>query len=155
MQKNVCAYCGKNFEGEGWPHIEGDSNRGVSRIEQFCSEEHRSAFLKSNLWFQLTKKAAKEAFLVLLFFNLLETLGAQGTQIAWPVVFLRAVDMFKISLSTPMESNIATLAPMMGLFQNCLFNTHCQMFVLTLVYAVTRCISEKRQFFIYYKKYPN
>ena len=53
-----------------------------------------------------------------------------------------------------MESNIATLAPMVGLFQNCLFNTHCQMFVLTLVYAVTRCISEKRQFFIYYKKMP-
>jgi len=46
---NVCAYCGKNFEGEGWPHVEGDSNRGVSRIEQFCSEEHRAAFLKSSL----------------------------------------------------------------------------------------------------------
>ena len=76
---NVCAYCGKSFEGEGWPHVEGDSNRGVSRIEQFCSEEHRSAFLKSNLWFQFTKKAVKEAFLILLFFNFLETLGAQST----------------------------------------------------------------------------
>jgi ribosomal protein L24E len=46
---NVCAFCGKEFEGEGWPHVEGDSNRGVSRIEQFCSEEHRTNFLKSNL----------------------------------------------------------------------------------------------------------
>lgn len=46
---NVCAYCGRSFKGEGWPHVEGDSNRGVSRIEQFCSEEHRAAFLSSSL----------------------------------------------------------------------------------------------------------
>jgi len=46
---SVCAYCGRSFKGKGWPHVEGDSNRGVSRIEQFCSEEHRAAFLNSNL----------------------------------------------------------------------------------------------------------
>jgi hypothetical protein len=42
-----CAYCGKEFSNGGWPHIEGDSNRGVSRIEHFCSEEHKIKFLSS------------------------------------------------------------------------------------------------------------
>jgi hypothetical protein len=27
--------------------VEGDSNRGVTKIEQFCSEEHRYYFLDS------------------------------------------------------------------------------------------------------------
>ena len=47
MEINVCAYCGKEFSHEGWPHVEGDSNRGVIKIEQFCSEEHKSYFLGS------------------------------------------------------------------------------------------------------------
>lgn len=47
MEIKVCAYCGKEFSHEGWPHVEGDSNRGVIKIEQFCSEEHKSYFLGS------------------------------------------------------------------------------------------------------------
>ncbi len=42
-----CAYCGKEFSNGGWPYIEGDSNRGVSRIEHFCCEEHKIKFLSS------------------------------------------------------------------------------------------------------------
>ena len=48
MEKKVCAYCGKEFPGkDGWPHIEGDSNRGLLKIEHFCSEEHKYKFLGS------------------------------------------------------------------------------------------------------------
>lgn len=53
MENRVCAYCGKNFsEKEGWPHVEGDFNRGVLKIEHFCSEEHKYSFLLSSpkLW---------------------------------------------------------------------------------------------------------
>jgi hypothetical protein len=47
MDVKICAYCGKEFSHEGWPHVEGDSNRGVAKIEQFCSEEHKYYFLES------------------------------------------------------------------------------------------------------------
>jgi hypothetical protein len=47
MDLKVCAYCGKEFSGEGWPYVEGDSNIGVIKIEQFCSEEHKYNFLNS------------------------------------------------------------------------------------------------------------
>jgi hypothetical protein len=47
MDVKICAYCGKEFSHEGWPHVEGDSNRGVAKIEQFCSEEHKYYFLGS------------------------------------------------------------------------------------------------------------
>lgn len=47
MDIKVCAFCGKEFSHEGWPHVEGDSNRGVIKIEQFCSEEHKYYFLES------------------------------------------------------------------------------------------------------------
>lgn len=47
MDVKICAYCGKEFSHEGWPHVEGDSNRGVTKIEQFCSEEHKYYFLDS------------------------------------------------------------------------------------------------------------
>ncbi|MGA7898910.1 MAG: hypothetical protein WA395_05295 [Nitrososphaeraceae archaeon] len=47
LMEKTCAYCGKTFLGEGWPHVEGDSNRGVTKIEQFCSEEHKYNFLTS------------------------------------------------------------------------------------------------------------
>lgn len=47
MDIKVCAYCGKEFSHAGWPHVEGDSNRGVIKIEQFCSEKHKSYFLDS------------------------------------------------------------------------------------------------------------
>jgi len=40
-----CAYCGKEFSKDSWPHVDGDSNRGVSRIEHFCCEEHKNKFL--------------------------------------------------------------------------------------------------------------
>jgi hypothetical protein len=47
VESKVCAYCGKTFLGEGWPHIEGDSNRGILKIEHFCSDEHKYNFLTS------------------------------------------------------------------------------------------------------------
>ena len=50
MESKTCAYCGKEFSGEGWPHVEGDSNRGVLKIEEFCSNEHKCNFLNSKLW---------------------------------------------------------------------------------------------------------
>ena len=49
MENQVCAYCGKEFsEGEGWAHVEGDSNRGVLKIEHFCCEEHKYNFFGSS-----------------------------------------------------------------------------------------------------------
>ena len=62
MENKLCAYCGKIFSGEGWPHVEGDSNRGVLKIEQFCSEEHKYNFLSSELW---VKCVPSERFCVL------------------------------------------------------------------------------------------
>lgn len=47
MDSKTCGYCGKLFFDLGWPHIEGDSNRGVFKIEHFCSEEHKALFLDS------------------------------------------------------------------------------------------------------------
>lgn len=47
MDFKICAYCGEKFFDLGWPHIEGDSNRGVIKIEHFCCEEHKESFLKS------------------------------------------------------------------------------------------------------------
>ena len=53
MGNNICAYCGKGYsEEEDWPHVEGDSSRGVLKIEHFCSEEHRTNFLNASIsWF--------------------------------------------------------------------------------------------------------
>jgi hypothetical protein len=50
LENKVCAYCGKEFSGkeEGWPHVEGNSNIGVLKIEHFCSEEHKYNFLNSS-----------------------------------------------------------------------------------------------------------
>jgi hypothetical protein len=46
--KICCAYCGKDFsQHEDWPYVEGDSNRGVLKIEHFCSEEHKHNFFTS------------------------------------------------------------------------------------------------------------
>ena len=47
--KKTCAYCGYTFEGDGWPHVEGNSNYGVAKIEHFCSQDHRSLFLTSKI----------------------------------------------------------------------------------------------------------
>jgi len=47
MDFKICAYCGEKFFDLGWPHIEGDSNQGVLKIEHFCCEEHKELFLKS------------------------------------------------------------------------------------------------------------
>jgi len=44
VDRKTCAYCGKKFSDLGWPHIEGDSNRGVFKIEHFCCEEHKELF---------------------------------------------------------------------------------------------------------------
>ncbi len=46
--EKTCAYCGISFRGENWPHVEGNSNLGVMKIENFCCEEHRSLFLESS-----------------------------------------------------------------------------------------------------------
>jgi hypothetical protein len=43
----ICGYCGEKFFHLGWPHIQGDSNRGVMKIEHFCCQEHKELFLKS------------------------------------------------------------------------------------------------------------
>jgi hypothetical protein len=43
-----CAYCGKDVSAEeSWPHVDGDSNLGVRKIDCFCSESHKIAFLIS------------------------------------------------------------------------------------------------------------
>ena len=47
MDFKTCGYCGIKFYDLGWPHIEGDSNRGVLKIEHFCCEQHKESFLKS------------------------------------------------------------------------------------------------------------
>jgi len=48
MGNLTCGLCGKEFaEKEDWPHIEGDSNRGVLKIEHFCCDEHKMLFLTS------------------------------------------------------------------------------------------------------------
>ena len=47
MDFKICAYCGEKFFHLGWHHIEGDSNRGVMKIEHFCCEKHKELFLKS------------------------------------------------------------------------------------------------------------
>ena len=60
--------------------------------------------------------------------------------------------MFKKSLRAAVKSDIAGLTSMMSLFQNGLLNTHSQMLILGFVYAVTRCVPEERQCFIYNKK---
>jgi hypothetical protein len=40
----------KNFQSEkDGPHVEGDFNRGVLKIEHFCSEKHKYNFLNSKL----------------------------------------------------------------------------------------------------------
>lgn len=44
--EKTCAYCGISFRGESWPHVEGNSNLGVMKIENFCCEEHRGLFLE-------------------------------------------------------------------------------------------------------------
>ena len=44
----VCAYCGMNvLDKDSWPYVDGDSNRGIKKIDYFCSEEHKFIFLNS------------------------------------------------------------------------------------------------------------
>lgn len=46
--KIICAYCGRNVSIEDmWPHVDGNSNLGVRKIDYFCSESHKFAFLLS------------------------------------------------------------------------------------------------------------
>jgi|KBSMisStandDraft_5_1062788.scaffolds.fasta_scaffold105111_1 hypothetical protein len=47
QMEKTCAYCGRIFEGDSWPHIEGNSTLGVIKIENFCCDEHRILFLES------------------------------------------------------------------------------------------------------------
>ncbi|MGN6613623.1 MAG: hypothetical protein ACTHKC_01105 [Candidatus Nitrosocosmicus sp.] len=46
--KIICEYCGKDVSLEdSWPHVDGDSNLGVRKIDYFCSESHKIAFFSS------------------------------------------------------------------------------------------------------------
>ena len=43
-----CALCGREIKpNEAWPHVDGDSNLGVKKIDYFCSEEHKVEFFSS------------------------------------------------------------------------------------------------------------
>ena len=43
-----CALCGREIEhSQAWPHVDGDSNLGVKKIDYFCSEEHKAEFFRS------------------------------------------------------------------------------------------------------------
>lgn len=43
-----CALCGHEMQhSQAWPHIDGDSNLGVKKIDYFCSEEHKAEFFSS------------------------------------------------------------------------------------------------------------
>ena len=44
----TCAYCGIDvLDKDSWPHVDGDSNQGIRKIDYFCSEDHKFAFLTS------------------------------------------------------------------------------------------------------------
>lgn len=50
MEKNEvsCVYCGIYVDIEkSWPHVDGDSNLGVKKIEYFCSPDHKMKFFSS------------------------------------------------------------------------------------------------------------
>jgi hypothetical protein len=43
-----CALCGREIKhSQAWPHVNGDSNLGVKKIDYFCSEEHKAEFFDS------------------------------------------------------------------------------------------------------------
>jgi hypothetical protein len=43
-----CALCGREIEqSQAWPHVDGDSNLGLKKIDYFCSEEHKAEFFAS------------------------------------------------------------------------------------------------------------
>jgi hypothetical protein len=43
-----CALCGREIKPhDAWPHVDGDSNLGVKKIDYFCSEEHKAEFFSS------------------------------------------------------------------------------------------------------------
>ncbi len=45
-EKITCAYCGNEITGKGsWPHVDGGPNMGVTKIDYFCSENHKITFL--------------------------------------------------------------------------------------------------------------
>ena len=47
-EKITCAYCGIPIcDNDVWPHVEGDANMGVKKIDYFCSENHKHTFLAS------------------------------------------------------------------------------------------------------------
>ncbi len=47
-EKITCAYCGIAIStNDTWPHVDGYSNLGVKKIDHFCSEYHKYAFLSS------------------------------------------------------------------------------------------------------------
>ena len=47
-QKITCAYCGIDISKKDvWPHVDGDLNLGVKKIDFFCSENHKFTFLSS------------------------------------------------------------------------------------------------------------
>ncbi|MDN5845571.1 MAG: hypothetical protein L0H53_04775 [Candidatus Nitrosocosmicus sp.] len=43
-----CALCGQEIKhSKAWPHVDGDSNLGVKKIDYFCSEGHKAEFFGS------------------------------------------------------------------------------------------------------------
>ena len=47
-EKITCAYCGIMISSnDTWPHVDGDSNIGVKKIDYCCSENHKLTFLSS------------------------------------------------------------------------------------------------------------
>jgi hypothetical protein len=40
-----CALCGREIKQiDAWPHVNGDFNLGVKKIDYFCSEMHKAEF---------------------------------------------------------------------------------------------------------------
>jgi hypothetical protein len=47
-EKITCVYCGIEMtRKKSWPHVNGDSNLDVTKIDYFCSEDHKFTFLSS------------------------------------------------------------------------------------------------------------
>lgn len=132
LMEKTCAYCGKTFLGEGWPHVEGDSNRGVTKIEQFCSEEHKYNFLTSRSWKLISNSSQKSLSILLLFYRL-ETLWTQCSKINWSIVLVGTINMFKMGRYTSTKFHWTFLASLMCPFQNSLSDSHSQMFIFALV----------------------
>lgn len=47
-EKIYCAYCGTEINpSKAWPHVDGNNNLGVRKIDYFCTEDHKTDFFTS------------------------------------------------------------------------------------------------------------